>query len=166
MADLLWRLASDMSQIPARSVLPDGKRVHMEGRGYIDVPPAEFDLLRVYSPLVGSVARHILRRHGWKHLDGDSWPAALVGSGACRTDAFRLKTARFTGTHRWRFADRSDRTKGKALRSYEVRTARFAALGFKGNIGTPPTAPLDAKVSGEVTVGVDALPRTGLGFSS
>ena len=152
MADLLWRRASDLTQIPARSVLPDGKQVHMEGRRYDGALPESFDLLRVYSAVIGTVARFGLGKPPWKHLEGDTWYPAPVDYATARTEPFPLKAQRFTGTHRWRFMERP--VAGRTLFSPVIRTARFVDIGFMGHIGTPPAVPVDAQVGVKVTVPV------------
>lgn len=146
MAELLWRKAGNKWQIPARTALRDGLEVHMEGRRFDVAMPGRFDLLRLYSPSIAAAAR-ALGRAPWKHLEGDTWDAKPIGAHSVRTDALPLKATRFTGTHRWRFADPST-----GLSSPVVRTARFIDVRIRGLVGPPATLPVEAKIGVEATV--------------
>lgn len=148
MSQLLWRRASDLAQIPAGACLRDGLSVHMEGRDYAAGATARtFSLLRVYSPLV----RAYRRRRGqspWRNVY-DIYPAEPLGPSAARSESFPLKTSRFTGTHRWRFADDSGLS---WVLSPEVRTSRFVDVRLPLYARTPAFIPVEAKIGVEVTI--------------
>ncbi len=147
MADLLWRRASDLVQLLARTPLRDGLKVRMEGRHYTAALPRGFDVYRGYSPLVRSVRRKRGQQE-WTHDAGDTVAAAPLGASAARSEEFPLHASGFAGTHRWRFSDGTDM-------SSPVRTVRFAALRFWAALRDP--------VAGVAEVGVEASVPTGLG---
>lgn len=145
MPSLIWRKASDLWQLPARSSLSNGFGVCMEGRRYTGGLPDSFDLWRMYSPIVGACAQGIRRRPPGKHLDDDTWNANDIGGGVVRTEPLPLKVSRVTGTHRWQFTD------GRSW-SQPVRTVRFVDLRLGGHLRSPSVLPVDVEVGVEATV--------------
>lgn len=144
MARLHWIRAENRQQIPARTRLPEGYEVHMEGRHYAAAPPKEFDLYHVYSPVVATIMR-VRKRYPGVHYDGDTWDATQIDSTTSITDALPLRASRFTGSHRWKFTDRT-------LWSPVVRTVRFMDLSIRGKAGTPRDFPVNAELEVKVTV--------------
>lgn len=144
MAQLIWRRAKDLAQLPAHTSLKQGSGVRMEGRRYDALPlPGSFNLYRVYSPIMRAAARAV-GKPPYKQ-PGDVYGAVVVGSNTARTEQFPLAPG-FWSTQRWRFTDPSGNW------STLVRTARFSDIRLKGHVDTPPGFPVGLAVDAEVTV--------------
>lgn len=144
MAELLWTKASTGEQLPDGTSLPAGKRVCMLGRRYGTSRPGQFDLLRVYSPMVRAGAR-AAGRPQFTQRARDVWTAHMVGKDEARSDPLSLQASRFSGTQRWRFTDRTDF-------SSVVRTTRFADVFVRGRVRTTEHLPGVLEIEAGVTV--------------
>ena len=117
----------------------------MEGRRYATgTTDVDFDLYRVYSPLIRAAARAV-GKPTQRHEAGDTYNAVAVADGTVRTGTVSLQPPGVTAARRWRFTD------GDSW-SPTVHPVRGIGITLKPHVGTPPAFPVDAAIDLETTI--------------
>lgn len=154
MSVLVWKRAADDAQLLAHFSVPRGKLLQMEGRGYTEELPKEFQLLRVDSPFLAMCKRR-LDRETETVVRGGAYVAQCVDAHTVRTDPFPLSPRSRFSAHRWNFTDGQ-------TKAYTIRTVRWADIRLLPTIGAPPGSPFEAnlRVETAVPLGLDDPPVT------